>query len=106
MSCQRWMTQRTTTARARPPARSLSHSPFAAAATWRQVAVRGLDFLMRSAADSWHLPWLGLYLFGCSVAAGVGGLSTTRVIPTWYRRLHKPGWTPPDGVFGAVWTLL
>ncbi|HIC82013.1 MAG TPA: tryptophan-rich sensory protein [Kiloniellaceae bacterium] len=24
----------------------------------------------------------------------------------WYRALAKPGWTPPDWVFGAGWTLL
>lgn len=61
---------------------------------------------MRSAADSWHLPWLGLYLFGSFAAAGLGGLSTARAIPTWYRALRKPGWNPPDAVFGPVWTVL
>jgi len=24
----------------------------------------------------------------------------------WYRRLDKPGFTPPDGVFGAAWPVL
>ncbi len=24
----------------------------------------------------------------------------------WYRRLVKPWWTPPDALFGPVWTLL
>ncbi|RYZ95062.1 MAG: tryptophan-rich sensory protein, partial [Moraxellaceae bacterium] len=24
----------------------------------------------------------------------------------WYNRLDKPGFTPPDAVFGAVWPLL
>lgn len=24
----------------------------------------------------------------------------------WYAALAKPGWTPPSGVFGPVWTLL
>ena len=61
---------------------------------------------MRSAADSWHLRWLGLYLFASFAAAGLGGLSTARAIPTWYRTLRKPGWNPPDAVFGPVWTVL
>ena len=66
----------------------------------------GLNCRMRSAVDSSHLRWLGLYLFGSFAAAGLGGLSTARAIPTWYRTLRKPGWNPPDGVFGPVWTLL
>jgi benzodiazapine receptor len=61
---------------------------------------------MRSGVDSWHLPWLGLYLFASFTAAGLGGLSTARAIPTWYRTLRKPGWNPPDAVFGPVWTVL
>src|SRR5579859_6473219 len=61
---------------------------------------------MRSRVDSWHLPWLGLYLFAGFTAAGLGGLSTARAIPTWYRTLRKPGWNPPDAVFGPVWTVL
>lgn len=27
-------------------------------------------------------------------------------IRRWYRTLDKPGFTPPDGVFGAVWPVL
>lgn len=27
-------------------------------------------------------------------------------IRNWYRRLKKPGFTPPDAVFGAVWPVL
>ena len=27
-------------------------------------------------------------------------------IRRWYRRLDKPGFTPPDAVFGAVWPVL
>ncbi|MDO6415363.1 TspO/MBR family protein [Sphingomonas sp. BIUV-7] len=27
-------------------------------------------------------------------------------IRTWYRHLDKPGFTPPDAVFGAVWPVL
>ncbi|WP_254602656.1 tryptophan-rich sensory protein, partial [Sphingomonas bacterium] len=27
-------------------------------------------------------------------------------IRRWYARLHKPGFTPPDAAFGAVWPVL
>jgi translocator protein len=39
-------------------------------------------------------------------AAGLGSLATTPNIPTWYRGLEKPFFTPPDWVFGPVWTAL
>src|SRR3954464_13161935 len=41
------------------------------------------------------------------VAAGVlGSVATTPNIPTWYVILAKPGFTPPNWLFGPVWTLL
>jgi len=36
----------------------------------------------------------------------IGSVPTFRSIPTWYRGLDKPGWNPPDAVFGPVWTTL
>jgi tryptophan-rich sensory protein len=36
----------------------------------------------------------------------VGSLVTLPQIPTWYATLNKPSFTPPNGVFGPVWTLL
>ncbi|NIL96830.1 MAG: tryptophan-rich sensory protein [Planctomycetales bacterium] len=52
--------------------------------------------------------WAGLLvaILICFAAAGFGGLVTTPQIPHWYAQLAKPDWTPPDWVFGPVWTLL
>lgn len=40
------------------------------------------------------------------VASLVGNLATTPNIPTWYDPLPKPWFTPPNWVFGPVWTVL
>jgi benzodiazapine receptor len=39
-------------------------------------------------------------------AGGIGSLFTFKVIPTWYAGLKKPPYTPPNWVFGPVWTTL
>lgn len=39
-------------------------------------------------------------------AAVIGSIVTTPVIPLWYATIAKPAWTPPNWVFGPVWTLL
>ena len=49
---------------------------------------------------------LAVWVLICFAAAGLGGLVTAPNIPNWYAQLAKPAWTPPDGVFGPVWTLL
>lgn len=40
-----------------------------------------------------------------AAAAGLGGLGA-RDAPTAYGRLRKPGWAPPAGAFGPVWSAL
>jgi tryptophan-rich sensory protein len=42
----------------------------------------------------------------CLSAAGIGSILTTPAIGTWYATLRKPPWTPPNWVFGPVWTVL
>ena len=42
----------------------------------------------------------------CFAAAAVGSVATASSVGSWYRTLVKPPWTPPDWVFGPVWTLL
>lgn len=53
-------------------------------------------------------PWLALFLFcaGCLVVGALAGLATVDGVRTWYRTIAKPSWTPPDWIFGPVWTGL
>lgn len=51
-----------------------------------------------------------LKLIGCIVGCELAGLLATPItaaaIPTWYASLEKPFFSPPNWVFGPVWTLL
>jgi benzodiazapine receptor len=49
---------------------------------------------------------VGVFLAACFGVAAVGGLITAASVNDWYRDLHKPVFTPPDWVFGPVWTVL
>lgn len=42
----------------------------------------------------------------CLVVGAVGGAVTATSVGTWYAGLAKPGFNPPNGVFGPVWTAL
>jgi tryptophan-rich sensory protein len=53
-----------------------------------------------------HIIGLVLCLVICFAAAGIGSLYTIPSISTWYVLLPKPAWTPPNWVFGPVWTVL
>uniref|UniRef100_A0A1I8IJY1 Translocator protein n=3 Tax=Macrostomum lignano TaxID=282301 RepID=A0A1I8IJY1_9PLAT len=35
-----------------------------------------------------------------------GAIVTRNEIPVWYRRINKPPWTPPNWVFGPMWSFL
>ncbi|WP_395661202.1 TspO/MBR family protein [Aestuariivirga sp.] len=52
--------------------------------------------------------WLVLagFIVLCLTTGGIGGFATQPSIDGWYRLIAKPWWTPPDWVFGPVWTLL
>ncbi len=51
-----------------------------------------------------------LWLFGfvgiSFGAAGLGRAVTATTVGNWYQTLVKPSWTPPDWLFGPVWTTL
>jgi len=49
---------------------------------------------------------LGASLAVCFAAAAVASAFTAPAIGTWYARLAKPAWTPPNRLFGPVWTAL
>lgn len=41
-----------------------------------------------------------------AIVAVLGTLATTPNVEGWYAVADKPPWTPPDWLFGPVWTLL
>lgn len=53
-------------------------------------------------------------LFGQALAVGLpvaaaalsGSVASKANIATWYAGLEKPSFTPPNGVFGPVWTVI
>ena len=42
----------------------------------------------------------------CELVGIVPGYLTREDITEWYLKLNKPEWTPPNWVFGPVWTTL
>jgi translocator protein len=40
------------------------------------------------------------------IGGAIGNFFTIAEITTWYTTLAKPAWTPPNWVFGPVWTTL
>jgi uncharacterized protein YbjT (DUF2867 family)/tryptophan-rich sensory protein len=56
----------------------------------------------RSRQAAWLL---GLFAI-CMAAAGAGGAVTSSSVGDWYQTLAKPSWTPPNWLFGPVWTAL
>lgn len=54
-----------------------------------------------------HKYWkLGAAVVGCELVGILGTPFTIASIPTWYAHLNKPPFSPPNWIFGPVWTLL
>ncbi|MBI1982096.1 MAG: tryptophan-rich sensory protein [Candidatus Levybacteria bacterium] len=53
-----------------------------------------------------RLPKLILSIGLCLGAGFVGSFFTISAIPNWYAALQKPTFSPPNWVFGPVWTTL
>ena len=49
---------------------------------------------------------LAISILICFAAAGIGSLLTRPAIDVWYATLRKPTWTPPNWIFGPVWSTL
>lgn len=45
-------------------------------------------------------------LLVAQMAGGIGATATTPKIKNWYLLLQKPSFSPPNRLFGPVWTLL
>ena len=49
---------------------------------------------------------LAVCIFVVFAAAAVGSPFTRHATRTWYQEIDRPVWTPPDWVFGPVWSVL
>lgn len=45
-------------------------------------------------------------IIGCELVGILGTPFTVAAIPTWYANLNKPFFSPPNWIFGPVWSLL
>ena len=59
-----------------------------------------------AALDRRSLVALAIILAACFGVAFAGGAVTQSRIADWYEALRKPGFTPPNWVFGPVWSIL
>lgn len=49
---------------------------------------------------------LGALVLLCLAVGALGGAVTQTSVDSWYQGLEKPSFTPPDWLFGPVWTAL
>lgn len=49
---------------------------------------------------------IGISVLLCFLIGFLSSIATRTSIDTWYTTLNKPSFTPPNWIFGPVWTLL
>ena len=49
---------------------------------------------------------IGIAVVVCLLIGGLSGFATASSVQTWYPNLVKPAFTPPNYLFGPVWTVL
>jgi benzodiazapine receptor len=49
---------------------------------------------------------LAVSVLVCQMAGVIGSVFTAPAIPGWYATLSKPGFTPPNWIFGPAWITL
>jgi len=76
-----------------------------AVVSWRRKISIYLDMSTVAATNRRFLS-LSFFLLICFAASAAGGLSKYPNIGDWYDHLRKPDWTPPQELFGPVWTVL
>jgi len=59
---------------------------------------------MPNSAKQWGI--LILFIVLCQGAGIIGTFVTFDAIPTWYATLVRPSFSPPNWIFGPVWTTL
>ena len=72
--------------------------------TGREYAANGIKHWKPSRLS--QVIWLLGFIAICFGAAGLGGAVTSTSVGNWYQSLVKPSCTPPDWLFGPVWTAL
>jgi tryptophan-rich sensory protein len=66
----------------------------------------GASAELRRPSHTRQVVWLVGLMAVCFGAAGIGGAVGSSSVGSWYASLAKPSWTPPDWLFGPVWTTL
>jgi benzodiazapine receptor len=60
----------------------------------------------RRARNGSQVAALFLFLGASALVAALGGLATANNVNGWYATADKAPWSPPNWVFGPVWTIL
>lgn len=74
--------------------------------SWGKTSNDNELFSTRRFSPIVQIAMLILFIGICFAAAAIGAIATNESVNTWYRTIARPAWTPPDWVFGPVWTIL